>query len=668
PIAECDQAGACTFLNQAAQQLFAGSDGAARREAFFAGAETLCRQLHTADSPTLQREVPVGTERYLQHWQYVPATAGYRVFAMRMPAARALPEAGEAERCALAGRMAQRTEQLQLANAQLRREIAERQAVEQQVRYSAAIIKLANRYAERAGYLRAIVRFIRRLTGCQAVGVRLAAADGTLPLAAARGFAPAFLAAERTIDREKGACICARLFRGERGPWSGAATSPYGSVLYDGLLCSVQPGPAADCDRCRDAGLGTLVIIPVYHRSLVVATLLIADPRAYRLRPEMLALLESLVPLLGEVINRFNLYEQVRAANEMLERIFASTHICLVYLDRDFNFIRVNQAYAAIEGKQPEYFTGRNHFALYPDAENQAIFARVLAGGTPANYYAKPFAFPQHPEWGLTYWDWSLHPVRSPEGKVEGLLFCLVDVTKRHQAEQQLHEMQRELHDTQRLADIGMLAAMVAHELRNPLAAVKLAAYNIRRKAPGELLAGHLASIESKVADSEKIINNLLFYSRIRQAQHESCDLAAILRDCADGVRARCSALQPAVALSADLPEQCPLTADALQLRELFTNLLDNAVDAMQEKCGEVAITMSVAGDQVTVTVADTGAGIPETNLPRIFDAFFTTKTAGTGLGLAICRRIITNHHGTIAFSSQPGQGTTVTVTLPYPA
>ncbi|MGB4360397.1 MAG: PAS domain S-box protein [Rhodoferax sp.] len=131
--------------------------------------------------------------------------------------------------------------------------------------------------------------------------------------------------------------------------------------------------------------------------------------------------------------------EKVLQANyELLDRIFATTHFCIVNLDRDLNFVRVNQAYADACGHPPEFFIGKNHFELYPNQENQAIFREVVASGQPFTIYAKPFEFSDHPELGVTYWDWTLHPLKDGEGQVEGLLFALLDVTRQVRAMQEL--------------------------------------------------------------------------------------------------------------------------------------------------------------------------------------------------------------------------------------
>lgn len=118
-------------------------------------------------------------------------------------------------------------------------------------------------------------------------------------------------------------------------------------------------------------------------------------------------------------------------SNTVLERIFNNTYVGIVYLDREFNFIRVNPAYAAGYRTEPEFFKGKNHFEVFPDAENEAIFRRVVATGEEFNVHEKPFEFPEYPEWGVTYWDWSLRPLKGEHGKVESLLLCVLNATER---------------------------------------------------------------------------------------------------------------------------------------------------------------------------------------------------------------------------------------------
>ena len=393
--------------------------------------------------------------------------------------------------------------------------------------------------------------------------------------------------------------------------------------------------------------------------------LYLADERPHRLPADTLQLLESLMTLLAEVVNRFTLIEMMRENGERLEKLFANTLFAVVYLDRQFNYLRVNRAYAAIDSLTPAYFIGKNHFALYPDAEDQALFQRVVDTGEPVTILAKPFARERHPQSTATHWDWGIHPIKDAAGRVEGLTFCMVDVTRRKTAELELQKTQAELLAQLRLSDIGTLAATVAHELRNPLAAIKMATANIKRKAQDPKLERHLANIDKKLVESETIIDNLLYYARIKQPRLAVVDPHELLCECLSVIRERIPAA--AVELRAEIEplRSCPILADELQLRELFTNLLNNAHDALIDGRGVIELSAERGPREITVRVRDTGAGIDPADLPRVFDAFYTTKAKGTGLGLTVCHQVAINHQGTITISGEPNRGTTVTVVLP---
>ncbi len=156
-------------------------------------------------------------------------------------------------------------------------------------------------------------------------------------------------------------------------------------------------------------------------------------------------LAEANFALQDEIAERRTAEEALRATNELLERMFASTHILIAYMDTHFNFIRVNRAYARADDREPEFFVGKNHFDLYPHEENERIFRKVLRTGKPFSVQAKPFEYPEHPERGVSYWDWSLEPVRDARGRTSGLVFSLLDVTDRVRTHERLEAERRRL-------------------------------------------------------------------------------------------------------------------------------------------------------------------------------------------------------------------------------
>jgi PAS domain S-box-containing protein len=141
-----------------------------------------------------------------------------------------------------------------------------------------------------------------------------------------------------------------------------------------------------------------------------------------------------------DITERKQMEKDLQNTNEVLEKIFSITYLLVAYMDKDFNFIRVNRAYAAADGKDESFFIGKNHFDLYPHQENEAIFRRVLETGEPYSAIMKAFKYPEHPERGVTYWDWSLQPVKDATGAVEGVLLYLLDVTESKKMEIELSE------------------------------------------------------------------------------------------------------------------------------------------------------------------------------------------------------------------------------------
>ncbi len=173
----------------------------------------------------------------------------------------------------------------------------------------------------------------------------------------------------------------------------------------------------------------------------------------------------------GYFVAVFDVISEKKRTEAALERergilagIMQSTDVMLAYLDAHFNFLMVNHAYAQTCQKTPEELIGRNHFELYPHEENEAIFRKVRDTGETVFYKDKPFEFPDQPERGVTYWDWSLSPVRGGDGKVAGLVFALRETTKYVQDEVKLHESEERFRLTFDQAPVG--AAIISLDYR----------------------------------------------------------------------------------------------------------------------------------------------------------------------------------------------------------
>ena len=221
-----------------------------------------------------------------------------------------------------------------------------------------------------------------------------------------------------------------------------------------------------------------------------------------------------------------------------------------------------------------------------------------------------------------------------------------------------------DLEHAKRLSDIGTLAATVAHELRNPLAAMRLAVHNIKKRDNNPDVEKILKVIDRKIAESDQIINNLLFYSRLKIPIFNSINIFDIIIECLE-IAVHSSKKKIKIIQDLDPIKNINIKADSLQLKEVFNNILNNAIDIVLNEIGQIKILALNEENFIKIVIEDNGAGINKDILDKIFDPFFTTKAKGTGLGLTVCKQIINMHDGEILVNSISGQGTSFIVRLP---
>lgn len=355
----------------------------------------------------------------------------------------------------------------------------------------------------------------------------------------------------------------------------------------------------------------------------------------------------------------------LKTSLELLDKLFMSTHFLIAYLDPGFFFLRVNDAFARTDGRTPDYYPGKSYFDLYPDEERKRIFQQVVTTRIPYNTFAQPFTFHCHPGQKDCYMEFSLQPTKSASGHIDGLILVLVDVTKRKQAEEELKKTQKQLADSKRLADIGKLAAIVAHEFRNPLGVIQAAVYNIRDETHDVHLSRHLTVIEKKIQESEHIINNLLSYSCIRKPDMQPTPIIPLINECIESVKKMFKGSHVQIHTDFQPIEGQSIVVDPYQIKEVIINILNNAFQSIEQEKGIISIKAMMKDSRFCVLfIKDNGEGIKKENLDAIFDPFFSTKSRGTGLGLSICREIISLHNGKISIKSQKNNGTEVRIQL----
>ena len=222
--------------------------------------------------------------------------------------------------------------------------------------------------------------------------------------------------------------------------------------------------------------------------------------------------------------------------------------------------------------------------------------------------------------------------------------------------------MQEQLLRAERLSALGEMAGSMGHEMRNPLNVIKTSAFYLKSKLNGadKKLLDHLDRVDRGVERADNIITDLLSYSRITTVAPKETDMKRLAETVLSEM-----AVPAGVAVTIQAPDGLPhFWTDPGQFSQVLHNLLLNSFQAMPEG-GEVEVALAEEDGAFEATVRDTGEGISEENLPKVFEPLFSTKAVGTGFGLAVCRRIVEERGGTIAIESEEGKGTQVTVKLP---
>jgi PAS domain S-box-containing protein len=327
-------------------------------------------------------------------------------------------------------------------------------------------------------------------------------------------------------------------------------------------------------------------------------------------------------------------------------------------LDAEGRIVRANRAFAEAAGLDVRTLPGRACGELLAPADRGPAepIAASLADGSPRTQEVRYRGFP-----GLR------QVTTAPLGEGQGLVALLKDLTlQREQEERALV--------AERLADIGRLAAGVAHEINTPLASIALRAESLLKSAGDPQLQAvpsfknfqrYLKTIEEETFRCKKIIGALADFSSSGRRESRAVDLSVVAQAAADLVASQMRSRQVTLALdlAADLPT---VTAGDGQLRQVLIALLMNALDATPAG-GHIGIATRREERTVVLIVTDDGAGMPDDVRSKVFTPFFTTKPVGkgTGLGLAVCHGIVSAHGGTIRVESEVGRGTRVSVALP---
>ncbi|HVS82190.1 MAG TPA: ATP-binding protein [Pyrinomonadaceae bacterium] len=420
--------------------------------------------------------------------------------------------------------------------------------------------------------------------------------------------------------------------------------------------------PASDFPVHTAEGIRDLVFAPLKARGQTLGALLAGYRSAHYFTDDERELLQDLAALAALALDNARLLETVSAVERIWEQTFDAIGEGILVYDYQMQIVRCNVRAAEMLEMKPAEVIGLSFSEAFGRMFGKRAAAYYLTESRGASS-----VFEVEAEDRRRYLV-SIFPLQHPEGDSVSVV-TWTDVTR-------FLEMQEQLSRSRRLASVGELAAGVAHEINNPLAAITTCAEatmrDMRQTDETQALADshqwsyYLGEIVRQALRCKEITRGLLDLTRQRQANRVVCDLNAIAAQCAKVAmqRANSSAVQFEINVDEETGE---VATDAAMLRQILDNLLSNAIDALGEGSGRISVSTTRDGDRMAIEVADTGHGIPADLVAKVFDPFFSTKGPGKGygLGLAISLTLAESLGGSLTVESKEGAGSRFRLWIP---
>jgi PAS domain S-box-containing protein len=352
------------------------------------------------------------------------------------------------------------------------------------------------------------------------------------------------------------------------------------------------------------------------------------------------------------------LRREAAGVREHLAKVLRSVADVILTLDAEGRVASGNEAVAQAFGWQPKELEGRTALELCADERSKAR-ALELSNRARASGFAEGelrLVRKNNSSFAAAV---SALLLADNEGGPAGVLWRIHDLTERRRGESERKRLRAKLLHSERLSALGEMAARIAHEVRNPLVSIGAAAQVVEEELPADSpILAEVRAIAREVKRLDAIVTDFLRFARPRRADRRAVDLVPVVRESVDLVRAKAQKNELIMMTDPSLIARC----DPDAIKQVLLNVLLNAVEAAP---GPVECEARSLGDQVVLTVADRGPGVPDSARRRIFDPFFSTKSRGTGLGLAVSKQIVDEHHGRIRLVPRRGGGTRVVIELP---
>lgn len=587
-------------------------------------------------------------------------------------------------------------------------------------RVSGEVLRLLNEMNEIPATLRQVLAVLKAALGFDAVGIRLQQ-GADFPYFVHDGFSDDFLATENSLVSrlaEGGVCrnsdgtvvlecTCGLVLSGKTDPGHPLFTE-YGSCWTNDSFPLLRLPPEEDPryhprNRCIHKGYASVALVPIRNRQAIVGLIQLNDRRRDVFSLEKVHLMEGIAAHIGTAMMRKQAEEamqraydelelrvtertvelqrangELRAASRYARNLIEATLDPMVTIDPTGRITDVNQAMERVTGLSRERLIGADVAECCTEpARARAGYGRAFAEGRVRDY---PLTL-RSADGTLTEVLTNATVYRNERGDVLGVLAVARDITERRRVEAEKERLELQNRQLQKSESLGRMAGAIAHHFNNQLQAVMLGLELARQQTSGDDVPGLAAAAEAARKAAE-VSASMLTYLGHSHGRHEPLDLAAA---CRQAVALLELTLPAGVTLETDMTVPGPVVqANASHVQQVLANLVTNACEALGAGGGRVRIAVRAAQaadfgsarrfpidfvpaapDYVYLEVEDTGSGIPEDVVDKVFDPYFSTKFTGRGMGLPLVLGIAREHAGAVTVESAPGRGSTFRIWFP---
>lgn len=557
------------------------------------------------------------------------------------------------------------------------------------------LLRLLNAQKNTFELIRDLTDFLKKWTGCEAVGVRLRDGDD-FPYFETHGFKPEFVQAENSlcaldetgrVVRDSGEnpvldCMCGSVLAGRFDPSLPFFTKK-GSFWTNSTTQLLAETSEADRrsrtrNRCHGEGYESVALIALRYGANTLGLIQLNDRAKDRFAPELIDFLEKTADQIAMALSQQQIQAALKESEERLRMALYAAQMDVFEYSPATGLIRrtgsrTKDWHLPLEG------TGKDYLSMVHPNDRKSLLEKIgnVTAAQP-NYMAEYRL--RGPD-GTYRWiaDWA-EARFDPSGRMQSILGVGADITERKQSEEERSRVEAQLRQAQKMEALGTLAGGIAHDFNNILGVIfgytEMASYELPKESR---LYGDLEQVLKAAHRAKELVQQILTFCRRSEEGKKPVQVALIVKEAMKMLRA---SLPSTIEIKSNVASKAVVMADPTQIHQVLMNLCTNAAHAMRDKGGVLEVSLNdvrlspeailphwnlLPGLYQELVVKDSGHGIDPAFLDRIFDPFFTTKEQGegTGLGLSVVLGIVKSLGGVIEVESTRGEGSAFHVLLP---